>query len=327
MTPQENLVQKITLPLLFPLNPINVYFISGEIPTLIDTGLDTDIAWERLVSSIEKLGFSIKDIKRVIVTHGHIDHFGHLGASGKIYDEARPEILIHPMDEYRATAGVEELVGKLDENARRFVAMGLSERDVNRIFRNYVKLMRRFYKPLLRYSFVEDGDKIEFGEFSLKVVETPGHTGGSISLFEEGSGGMLFSGDHIMNGVTTNPLPEMTADPGVGLLPYLDSMKKVQRLNPKVIYPGHGEVIEDPKRYIETTMAFHDDLSARIKNSLDGGWITSQDLTSRMFPELSGIYSSHVVFEVNSYLEAFCQRGEAELKEGEGEGVKFFRGV
>ena len=327
MIPQENFVHTITLPLLFPLNPINVYFIPGEIPTLIDTGLDTDIAWSGLVSGIEKLGYSIKDIKRVIVTHGHIDHFGHLGASGKICNETEPEILIHPMDEYRATAGVEELLSKLDENARRFVAMGLLERDVKRIFRNYVKLMRRFYKPLLQYSFVEEGDEIKFGEFSLRVVETPGHTGGSISLFEEGSSGMLFSGDHIMNGVTTNPLPEMTADPGVGLLPYLESMKKVLSLNPKVIYPGHGEVIEDPRGYIETTIAFHDDLSSRIKNSLDGGWITSADLTSRMFPGLSGIYSSHVVFEVNSYLEAFCQAGEAELKEEEGEGVKHFRGV
>ena len=327
MTPKENLVQKITLPLLFPLNPINVYFIAGEIPTLIDTGLDTDIAWDGLVTSIEKLGFSMVDIKRVIVTHGHIDHFGHLGTSGKIYNEAKPEILIHPMDEYRATAGVEELIGKLDQNARRFMAMGLLERDVNRVFRNYVKLMRRFYKPLYRYSFVEDGDEIEFGEFYLKVVETPGHTGGSISLFDEGREQMLFSGDHIMNGITTNPLPEMTTDPGVGLIPYLDSLKKVLSLNPKVIYPGHGEVIKDPKGYIETTIAFHDDLSKRIKSSLDNDWITSAGLTSRMFPGLSGIYSSHVVFEVNSYLEAFCQVGEAELKEGKDQGVKYFRGV
>ena len=322
---QENVVHTITLPLLFPLNPINVYFIPGKIPTLIDTGLDTDIAWGGLVSGIERFGYSIVDIKRVIVTHGHIDHFSHLGASGKIYNEAKPEILIHPMDEYRATAGVEELVGKLDENARRFVAMGLSERDVNRIFRNYVKLMRRFYKPLAQYSFVEGGDEIEFDEFSLKVIETPGHTGGSISLFDEGREGMLFSGDHIMNGITTNPLPEMTADPGVGLVPYIDSMKKVLGLNPKVIYPGHGDVIGDPRGHIEAILAFHDDMSTRIKNSLDDGWITSTGLTSRMFPGLAGINSFHVVFEVNSYLEVFCQAGEAEQKEREG--VKHFRGV
>jgi len=320
--PLKKDVHTFTLPLLFPLNPVNVYFIPGEVPTLIDTGLDTELAWEKLVSGIEGIGYSIVDIERIILTHGHIDH---VGLCGKILESVNTEVLIHPADEFRVTAGVEELVGMMERNARRFVAMGLSERDVNRIFRNYIKLMRRFYTPLSGCSFIEEGDEIDLGGLMLKVVDTPGHTGGSISLIDGEGEGVLFSGDHVMNGVATNPLPEMTADTGIGLMPYIDSLKKVLGLNPKLIYPGHGEAITDPRGHVEMTLAFHDDLFARVEGSLDRDWITPADLTSRIFPELIGIYASHVVFEVNGYLEALCLRGEAESKfEG---GLVRFRAV
>lgn len=318
----ENSIHAFTLPLLFPLNPVKVYFISGEIPTLIDTGLDTEVAWGKLLSGIEGLGYSIADVRRVIVTHGHIDH---MGLCGKIFNEAKPEILIHPADEYRMTTGVEDLVERIELNERRFVSMGLSERDVNRLFRNYIKLLRRFYEPLSSYSFIKEGDEIDMGGFSLKVVDTPGHTGGSISLIDGGGGGVLFSGDHIMNGVATNPLPEMTVDTGVGLLPYIDSLKKVLRLEPRLIYPGHGEVITDPRGHVEALLAFHDDLSARVEKSLDDNWITPAGLTSKIFPGLAGVYSSNVVFEVNSYLDLLHERGGAGMKvEG---ALKYFRGV
>ncbi|MBN1572083.1 MAG: MBL fold metallo-hydrolase [Deltaproteobacteria bacterium] len=316
----EKGVHTFTLPLLFPLNPVNVYFIPGEVPTLIDTGLDTEPAWEKLVSGIERLGFSMADVRRIILTHGHIDH---MGLCGKIIGHVDAEVLIHPADEFRVTAGVEELVKMMEKNAHRFVSMGLSERDVDRIFRNYIKLMRRFYAPLSRCSFIEEGDEIDLGGFTLKVVGTPGHTGGSISLID--GKGVLFSGDHVMNGVATNPLPEMTADAGVGLVPYIESLKKVLGLEPRLIYPGHGDAIADPRDHVEKTLAFHDDLFARVESNIDDGWITPADLTSRIFPELAGIYASHVVFEVNGYLEALCVSGRAESRE-EG-GLSRFRAV
>lgn len=314
----EKSVHTFTLPLLFPLYPVNVYFISGKIPTLIDTGLDTEIAWGMLIAGIEEVGRSITDIERVIVTHGHIDH---MGLCGKILGETSLEILIHPADEYRMTTGVEDLVERIKQNERRFVAMGLPERDVNRLFRNYVKLLRRFYEPLTSYSFIEEGDEIDLGDFSLRVVETPGHTGGSISLID--GGGALFSGDHIMNGIATNPLPEMTVDTGVGLLPYIGSLKKVLEIEPNLIYPGHGDVITDPRKHVEAVLAFHDDLAARVEKSLDEGWITPAGHASKIFPGLSGVYSSNVVFEVNSYLDLLHRRGGADFKvEGD---LKYFR--
>jgi glyoxylase-like metal-dependent hydrolase (beta-lactamase superfamily II) len=318
----EKYIHTFTLPLLFPLNPVNVYFIPGEVPTLIDTGLDTELAWEKLVSGIEGVGRSIEDIKRIILTHGHIDH---MGLTGKIVERTGAEVLIHPADEFRVTAGVEELVEIMEKNSRRFVAMGLSEKDVNRIFRNYIKLLRRFYVPLPGCSFIEEGDEIDLGGFALKVVETPGHTGGSVSLIDTGGEGVLFSGDHVMNGVATNPLPEMTADKGVGLMPYLDSLEKVLRFKPGLILPGHGDAITDPTGHIETTLAFHDDLAGRVESSLDDGWVTPAGLASRIFPSLAGIYASHVVFEVNDYLEALCLRGSAESTEDGG--LKYFRAV
>jgi len=82
--------------------------------------------------------------------------------------------------------------------------------------------------------FVKEGDKIKFGKENLKVIETPGHTPGSVSFY---SPGFLFSGDLIF-------------EEGVGRTDFAyssqqkleKSIKKILKLPKKtIIYPGHGE--------------------------------------------------------------------------------------
>lgn len=78
---------------------------------------------------------------------------------------------------------------------------------------------------------------IVFGEFELNVIPTPGHTPGSISLFERKKG-ILFSGDTLFaNGYV-----------GRTDLPYGDgeklaaSLKKIQKIGYRMLCPGHEEV-------------------------------------------------------------------------------------
>lgn len=81
--------------------------------------------------------------------------------------------------------------------------------------------------------FLKEGDKIKFGTESLKVIETPGHTPGGISLY---SSGILFSGDTLFaNGVgRTDLLYSSEKDLN-------NSLQKIFHLpDDTIVYPGHG---------------------------------------------------------------------------------------
>ena len=92
--------------------------------------------------------------------------------------------------------------------------------------------------------FLEDGDIVNLGSLSLKVIHTPGHTPGSISLKLDG---ITFTGDTLFNNGVGRTDFEYGDEAAL-----LDSIKKklMTLADDTVIYPGHGEpsTIGDEKR-------------------------------------------------------------------------------
>jgi glyoxylase-like metal-dependent hydrolase (beta-lactamase superfamily II) len=93
-----------------------------------------------------------------------------------------------------------------------------------------------------------DGDRLDFGGLCLRVIATPGHVSNHLCYLEEHSG-LLFSGDHLINGSTV-----VIAPPSGSMSAYLQSLRKLLAEPVKVIAPGHGDLIRDPVRTIEATI-------------------------------------------------------------------------
>ncbi|MBN2223663.1 MAG: MBL fold metallo-hydrolase [Deltaproteobacteria bacterium] len=313
-------VHTITLGLLFPLFPVNIYLIDGDVPTLIDTGLNTDVAWRGLVDGLSAVGRGTGDIKQVVLTHGHIDH---VGLCPRLLDEGSPEILIHWGDAGRVRSDVEELVTLLESNAARFKKMGIAPRDVDRLFRSYISVLRRFHVGPFPIRELSDGDVIECGGLTVSIVHTPGHTAGSVCLLDDANR-ILFSGDHVMEGTSTNPLAEMIPQKGVGLIPYLASIKRIDDIAPVTILPGHGTVINKPAEYLSRITFQHETTAQRIRQSLDADGTTPAELAGRLFPEIGGIAAGSAVFEVYCRLMELVEKREAVVDEREG--LFHFRG-
>jgi len=85
---------------------------------------------------------------------------------------------------------------------------------------------------------VKEGDIITTGKFNFKVLETPGHTEGSISLFEE-KVGILFTGDAWFG---KNYLGKWTYPSG-SKIESERTLKRLKKLNPKILCPGHLDVV------------------------------------------------------------------------------------
>lgn len=93
-----------------------------------------------------------------------------------------------------------------------------------------------------------DGEHIELGELRLRVIATPGHVSNHLCYLEERSG-LLFSGDHLINGSTV-----VIAPPAGSMSDYLRSLRRLLDESISHIAPGHGDLIHDPVRTIEATI-------------------------------------------------------------------------
>ena len=83
-------------------------------------------------------------------------------------------------------------------------------------------------------------DLIQCEGVSLQAIHTPGHASNHV-CFLLGSNGMLFTGDHIMQGSTVVIWP-----PDGNMRSYLESLRRLLELDIRVLAPGHGYLIESP---------------------------------------------------------------------------------
>jgi len=106
------------------------------------------------------------------------------------------------------------------------------------------------YSPASEHDFsiVGEGDILETGDYRFVIVETPGHTPGHICLYEPDKK-ILISGDHILGDITPNITMFYKGLPDP-LGQYLESLKKIDRMEIGLVLPGHRRVIEDVHKRI-----------------------------------------------------------------------------
>ncbi|MDR1903826.1 MAG: MBL fold metallo-hydrolase [Treponema sp.] len=98
-------------------------------------------------------------------------------------------------------------------------------------------------------------DRIDLGDMCLEVIETPGHTCGSISLFEPNLG-WLFTGDMILTWEVWGQLTRGAFGSSSCLRYYSRSLNFLESLLPKVkdVFPAHGKDIDNPPGYTHYRM-------------------------------------------------------------------------
>ncbi len=196
----------------------NIYVVEAEsgMAAVIDAG-----TMEQAAASVERIRATGVVPRIMVLTHRHVDHTGGAnrisGAFGikEIYAGARDCEAIRNAD---ATTGAG--------------AFGLGIEPVGVI-------------P------VSDGDSIDVGNESLLVMETPGHTAGSISLLDRAEKA-LFPGDTVFadGGVGRWDLP-------TGSLKELEhSVKRLSAMDITSLYPGHGHtVVSGATEHISLSLA------------------------------------------------------------------------
>ena len=210
---------------------VNVYLVVGGADlTLIDAGHSRSA--EGLLTELRDNGFDFKDVARIIVTHAHADHAGGLHA---FLEKRRIKVYAHPKT-------VPILTGKVPMP---------SARGVRGFCRDFLCEQLLPWKPIEAAVALETGTPLR-GIPQWQVLQTPGHTEGSISLFHPAAQ-VLICGDVLSNrgGRLHAMAPVLHEDPKTLRV----SIEGLSKLDVDILCCGHGPVLRGGAfRYIEAVL-------------------------------------------------------------------------
>ena len=110
---------------------------------------------------------------------------------------------------------------------------------------------------------IENDDCIAGDGWTLRAILTPGHVDNHVCFLLEEEG-MVFAGDHIMNGSTVVIVP-----PGGNMADYIASLRRLLDYEVQVVAPGHGELIPDCRGEVEKLVRHRLMREAKVASALD----------------------------------------------------------
>lgn len=290
----------------FPSLVAHTYLLLGAgPPTLVDTGSGFGESTRQLFAGLEAVRsdygepVAAADIRRILITHGHHDHFGGLvGMAGRV----TAEVGIHVLDRWVLTGYEERLVV-----ATKGIRLFLERAGVPPAKEQALLAMYQSTKGKIRSVPVDfvlrDGMTLD----GLEFLHVPGHCPGQVCIRV---GDVLLTADHVLPRTTPHQSPEsITASTGLGH--YLESLDRISRLDGiRLCLGGHEAPFEDLAGRADAIRRDHDRKLDRIFGRLrEVGPATMEELTVWMYPGVAGWDVLLAIEEVGAHVEYLYERG------------------
>jgi len=298
---------------------------------LIDAGIDLGNWKKALFSALKELNLSVRDIDYCFISHMHVDHIGLVKTLKKVnpglkivMHDITHDIFKWEMDE-NLFYEYEEEIGKI---ADMMIQYGISAEQGQKIIKFFLT-----WPKYLQYQapdiIVHDGDKVLN---DLEIIWTPGHSFGHICVYDA-KNRYLFAGDHILSRITPHignfvispVLQEKYKDHNFEniLDHYLRSLDKIDKLNPRIIFSAHQEIIHDPHQRIISIKEHHRNRLDEIINIIKNKSLTPFEISKIHFgPDLDEINSYMALSEVLGHLIYLENQGR--IKKIKQDGVFYF---
>ncbi|MCL6636135.1 MAG: MBL fold metallo-hydrolase [Peptococcaceae bacterium] len=313
-------IHRIPVPTPYRVGPVNSYLIKNRPYTLVDPGPETVEARMALTEGLASLGVAPGDIARVVITHSDSDHSGLARWLG---EQAGAAVYVHGLE-------VRKLAFDYDYYRERLPFLreaGLPFKVLKEILEDWDPVA----KPVLPRSKVEvvrGGEVLEFSGGSLEVLHLPGHSGGHICLYDP-EGGNFLAGDFILKHITPNPImeadPQNPAKRAPVLAQYLEGLGVLERLDIRVILPGHGKNIYESREAAVRAKEHHARRLELISSILAGKSLSAYQIMRELYPQIRGFQIYLGISEVFAHLDYLLERG-ALARDGRG-GVSFYSSV
>jgi len=210
----------------------NVFMIdTGDGCIVVDSG--GGLEPERIDKVVEELGFKMTDIKKLILTHYHVDH---AGGGAHIWEKSGCDVYA-PIKEVECIRNGDEVAnGTADSKARGMVAP------------DYV------FRACPTAIGLDDGDVVTLGNVSLTAYTVNGHSEQDLIVVGDIDGKQcMFCGDYVF----CNGEVFLQACPGCDLTDYTNGMNRLSTLKVDSIFPGHGVfALNDGIEFINKSLSY-----------------------------------------------------------------------
>lgn len=293
---------QLVLPTPFPVGPVNVYVArDADGVTLIDCGPLTADALVGLEAGLGAVGLAMRDIRRIIVTHAHADHYG---LAAMLVRQSGAQVLTHPFNRVWLAAYEQEREQRLA-----FYADVMRQAGVPAEIADKMNRMRRkvgdYAQPVEVNGVLDEGDTLMLAGRAWRVLHTPGHSAGLICLYEPHSR-VLLSSDHLLRDISSNavlePPPPGSRERIKSLSVYLAQLDRVAALEVVIAWPGHGEPIEDVRELVRQRREFHERRAAHIRELAQNSQ-TIYQIAQALFGTLDPLNFFLALSEVIGHLE------------------------
>ncbi len=211
----------------------HVYIIghpSSQDLSIIDTGLIGKGHYK--IQSVRKIGIELTHIKRIIMTHTHLDHIGCLAEIQKQIPWA--ELWVHVLEAEPLEQGDERTVYGMD------------------MFRGMCQMQYGFRPGTFTFKVnrkLQGGENLKIGNMVWEVIHTPGHSMGSIALYHPLER-ILIPGDVVYADYAIGRFDLHGADAAE----LKRSLMRLSELKVEILLPGHNRIVEDlsPNYVLET---------------------------------------------------------------------------
>lgn len=276
---------------------------------LIDTGsgfYDSNQHLEeglKTASSLAGMDVSLPNLTHILITHGHIDHFGGLS---HVRPHTSALLGIHELDRGIVTNHAERLA-IVSHRLEEFLAeAGVPPGEHNPILKLY-RMTKELYQSV-PVDFTYEAQGMHLGPF--EILHVPGHCPGHVVIRLHD---VLFCGDHVLSEITPHQAPERLT-PSTGLEHYLESLEALRRWGQGVnlTLGGHENPMTDLGGRLDAIRALH---MQRLQKVLDflADPLTVAEISQRLFGEVKGYNTLLALEESGAHVEYLYQRGMLRL--------------
>lgn len=281
--------------------------LEAGLPTLVDTGSGIGESNDHLMQGLQAVRddfgepITPQDIKHIIVTHGHIDHFGGVAF---MVEQTGAQVGIHALDRRVLTAYEERVVVATKDLTVYLERAGIDDMEREEIINMYGFGKQFFRSVEVQFELEED---VMFE--GMQFYHTPGHCPGQVCIV---IGNTMLSADHILSRTTPHQAPESITH-YTGLGHYRDSLRKVAKIDGiDLALGGHEDPIHDVYNRIEAIQHSHERKLNRVMDIINdlGHPATIHEITTGMYPNKDGYDKLLALEEAGAHVEYLYQHGQ-----------------
>jgi glyoxylase-like metal-dependent hydrolase (beta-lactamase superfamily II) len=295
------------------LKSINFYLVKQEHSlSLIDAGWNNEECWEALNNTLKKHGYTLKDVTEIILTHHHVDH---IGLVNRITLQHPIPVYTHPDSIPRLKRDKDFLEMRMEFYAKLYQEMGCGEFGKERIAYLRNAILTNKDQALQADLFaISDKQLLNF-----KIIEVPGHAPDQLAFLDQKEN-WLFAGDLLIEHISSNALvePDSFGKRIPSLSQHIDSLTKCLRLDVKLLFPGHGGLIEGPNPLLLKRLTRVEAKEERLIQLIKSGLSTASEIAlasyKNTYYEQFGLVMSEIIGHLD-YIES-KRRIEKELVKG-----------